>query len=98
MIHGFLKKGTKFTTIDHPGSVDTEGEGINTCKQMVGVYADGGGKRHGAHGFLLSGTTFTPIDVPDATETDAIHLNNKGKIAGWYTDGSGNTHGFVAEP
>src|SRR6516162_7157476 len=39
-----------FTTLDPPGSIRTETQGINSCGDIVGFYEDA---THIVHGFLL---------------------------------------------
>ena len=66
-----------FTTIDVPGSSQTEASGINNSSQIVGDYnsnVDGG-----THGFLLSGGGYTTIDVPGSTETRATGINDSAR-------------------
>src|SRR5262245_8487138 len=51
-----------FTTIDSPGSNDTNATGINEAGQVAGYYdviAD-----IGPHGFLLTGGSYSTIDPP----------------------------------
>ena len=92
--HGFLLKGTKFTTIDYPGAVYTQPNAISDAGAIVGVY---GTSLHSAdeHGFKLAGTTYTAIDYPGATEgTVAAGVNKYGDIVGAWGDAS-TEHGFL---
>ena len=50
-----------FITIDFPGAVLTNAQGINAGGEIVGGYVDTAGRQHG---FLLSGGQFQSIDVP----------------------------------
>src|SRR5262245_66223677 len=57
-IHGFLKSGGTYTTIDDPSATnETEANGINDAGQIVGDYHDASGR---GHGFLYNATR--PID------------------------------------
>jgi probable HAF family extracellular repeat protein len=46
-------------TIDPPGSVHTEADGLNDLGQIVGRFND----NTGGHGFLLDNGTYTTLDV-----------------------------------
>jgi probable HAF family extracellular repeat protein len=87
-----LSAQQKFTSIDVPGATFTDASGINPRGDIVGLYFDTSGNRHG---FLLSNGTFTTIDVPVAIFTDPSAIDPQGDISGFYTDSSGNTHGFL---
>src|SRR6266567_4952490 len=89
-----------FTTIDFPGAVLTDAEGINPGGEIVGWYVDSAGKQHG---FLLSGGQFTSIDYPGAIATDARGISPDGDIVGSYSKTQTGTtsaadfdiHGYV---
>src|SRR5690242_6524502 len=72
------------TTIDFPGAILTAPQGINSPREVVGVYNDTSGV---AHGFLLSQGAFTTIDVPGHLQTAARGTNERGDIVGQYDDG-----------
>jgi uncharacterized membrane protein len=81
--------------IDFPGAVLTSPQGINPAGDIVGIYDDASGKRHG---FLLSRGNFTSIDYPGAVATDARGINKHGDIVGTYTNAPGglqNMHGYL---
>jgi probable HAF family extracellular repeat protein len=80
-----------FTTIDVPGAIFTQVQGINAAGQIVGVYED---RSFISHGFLLDNGTFTTIDVPGATFTAAYGIDAAGQIVESYTDFSSG-HGFL---
>ena len=46
-LHGFLRSGDGYTTVDPPGSISAQAFGINAGGDIVGTYVDSGGKRHG---------------------------------------------------
>jgi len=84
------------TTIDIPGATSTAPQGINSPREVVGVYNDTSGV---AHGFLLSQGAFTTINVPGHLQTAARGINERGDIVGQYDDGPltgpTSTHGFL---
>jgi len=85
-----------FTTLDVPGAVITNAQGINAQGDVVGAYTDAAGQQHG---FLWSGGRYRTIDVPDARITAARGINDSGDIVGTYqrqveTSGVPN-HGFL---
>lgn len=70
-----------FTTIDVPGAMATNINGINTQGDMVGYYYDGSGGATGT-GFLYSGGNFTFFTYPGADLTEGIGINDSGLISG----------------
>ncbi len=90
--HGFLLKGTKFTTIDYPGAGWTQALAINDAGVIVGAY--GADPLIGAvYGFRLIGKTYTPINYPGANFTRPSGINKKGDIVGQAIDST--EHGFL---
>ncbi len=84
-----------FSSINYPGAVLTNAQGINPVGDIVGYYQDTLGKQHG---FVLSEGTFTSIDYPGAISTDAKGIGPGGDIVGSYTvapGGPANTHGYL---
>ena len=70
---------------------------MNNRGQIVGVYTDAQG---GRHGFVLEEGVYTPLDVPGATfGTLAYGINDRGQIVGYYNEGTLegtiHQHGFV---
>ena len=45
--HGFVFRNGTFSSFDFPGAVFTANQGINPRGDVVGVYIDGQGRRHG---------------------------------------------------
>ena len=76
-VHGFVKDGEEFTTVDVPflGAFSTVLTGINRRDQIVGIYQDSGG----VHGFVKDAEIFTSIDAPGAFETLALGINGHAK-------------------
>jgi hypothetical protein len=92
---GFLLNGTKFTTLDYPGAVFTQPNGINDAGVIVGVW---GTSLYSVdiHGFKLAGKSYTSFDYPGATEgTTAIGINKSGDIVGDWSDNTTTEHGFL---
>jgi probable HAF family extracellular repeat protein len=69
-----------FTTIDVPGTVITNVEGINTSGVMVGNYATTSNGM--AHGFIYDAGNFTEFDYPNADSTLPFGINDSGIISG----------------
>jgi probable HAF family extracellular repeat protein len=86
-----------FTSIDYPGAVLTNAQGISPGGDIVGYYTDNTGKQHG---FLLSNGNFTSIDFPGATLTNARGIGPDGDVVGSYSTSVGTQppatiHGFL---
>jgi uncharacterized membrane protein len=84
--HGFVYDGNTFTTIDVPGAVSTQLQGINDAGVVVGNYSNCSENSLTClpHGFVYAGGQFTTLDVPGATTTNAGGINNSGVIVGDY--------------
>lgn len=85
------------SSIDVPGAVRTQPQGINDSGSMVGLYRNSDGV---THGFLLRDGNFTSIDYPGASYTDARGINAQGDIVGTYHVSSENSdpnafHGYL---
>jgi probable HAF family extracellular repeat protein len=90
-----VAEGFTFTSIDFPGAVFTNAQGINSRGDIVGLYVDAAGKRHG---FELSDGDFISIDYPGAMVTDARGISRRGEIVGAFTNAPGgppNMHGYL---
>lgn len=87
-----------FTTVDFPGAVLTNAQGINAGGEIVGIYNDAGTPSM-THGFVLSGGRFQSIDVPGARATAARGIGPGGDIVGSYQNpnesGGVPSHGFL---
>jgi probable HAF family extracellular repeat protein len=82
-----------FTLIDYPNSTSTTVWGINSRKEMVGVYTSAD---RVSHGFLLSSGRYKTIDPPASVLTIANGINARGDIVGEYaTSATGRHHGFL---
>jgi hypothetical protein len=104
--HGFLKDGSKVTTLDVPGADvsgdgnGTFGSGINNHGAVAGFYIDATSAQiH--HGFIWSHGTFAIMDVPLgafplATGTELYDINNHGDVAGAFIQ-NGHHYAFIAQ-
>jgi probable HAF family extracellular repeat protein len=85
-----------FTTLQVPGAVLTNAQGINARGDVVGIYTDSAGLQHG---FLWSRGEFASIDVPGARVTAARGIGPNGEIVGTYQrvgeSGGIPAHGFL---
>jgi probable HAF family extracellular repeat protein len=85
-----------FTTIDVPGAVLTNAQGVNHQGDVVGAFTDAAGQQHG---FLRSGGQYRTIDFPNARSTFARGINDAGDIVGSYVRQVETTtvpaHGFL---
>ena len=85
-----------FSTIDFPGAVSTNAQGINAQGEIVGGYTDTAGR---IHGFLRSGGHFQSIDFPNSRATTARGIGPGGDIVGTYVAQVETTnvpaHGFL---
>jgi hypothetical protein len=91
-LHGYVKKGAQYASIDVQGASDTGAYGINDSGLVSGVYKKAGSVA--LHGFAYSGGTYFPIDLPGAAETFIGGLNNLNQFAGWSRQGQ-SAHGLV---
>ncbi len=86
------KLNFKFTTIDVPGSLETDTYGINNAGVIVGDYINSSGVMHG---LKLVGKKVINIDDPNGVGSTVCNdINSSGEIVGSYVDSSGTTKGF----
>ena len=81
-----------FTTVDVPGAMETDCNGINRAGVVVGFYLDTSGL---AHGFEFVNGSFKFMDVPKSQGTYPYGINDHGQAVGWYADRNFVTHGFL---
>jgi len=81
-----------YMTIDFPGGVATDPNGVNSSGVIVGSYIDSIGA---THGFQLIDGIFTAIDYPGGTQTTPVSINAQGDVAGFFLDANNQWHGFV---
>lgn len=88
--HGFVIRQGHFETVDFPGHLNSNTDGINLIGEILGVYWDADGTFHGV---LRSGHD-TPINVAGARDTYPLGLNNKGEAVGYWDTNPLVPHGF----
>jgi len=74
----------KFKSIDVPGAVSTDAEGINNLGQIAGSFRDSSGV---TAGYVQDGDQIRKIQFPNATRTFGACINNSGTVGGNYFDG-----------
>ncbi|HLJ94507.1 MAG TPA: PEP-CTERM sorting domain-containing protein [Gemmataceae bacterium] len=72
-----------YATLDVPGSILTEGYGINDAGEVAGTFWKPLDNR-AAHGFLYSGGSYTLFDVPGSTTTYGYGINSSGQVVGGF--------------
>jgi probable HAF family extracellular repeat protein len=90
--HGFLLKGTKYTTLDVPGATASYATDINKSGKIVLFWAN---SRGAIKSSLYNGKTYRRIDVPGAASSYALGLNTAGDICYGWLDSSGVVHGAL---
>jgi hypothetical protein len=83
--HGFVLRGTTYTSIDFPGAVATEALGTNKLGDIVGDYTDTAGT---VHGFALIEGKFSKVDASFASGLTINAINDSRTVAGTYSSGS----------
>ncbi|MCW3100561.1 MAG: hypothetical protein JWL77_6179 [Chthonomonadaceae bacterium] len=112
-VHGFVRIGSAYTTIDVPGMTDTGAYNITEI-DFPGAAGTSGTQCNGInnlgeivgpysdvndhiHGWILRNGRFTQIDFPGAPASECDGINDFGTLAGQYTDNYGITHGYIAQ-
>lgn len=101
--YGFLLHNGTYTTVQVPGSFETQVYGINDFGDMVGIYCPTEAcvttpDDPGTEGFVRVKGVFSTITIPGASYTYVGAISNFGVISGGYTDSAGNDHGFIGVP
>lgn len=81
-----------FKIIAPPGSIATQGQGINDKGQVVGAFIDSTGAQHG---FLLTGAKYTTLNVPSHTLASATGINNRSLISLYAVNSNGHIDSFL---
>jgi uncharacterized membrane protein len=84
--------GYALSSIDVPGAVLTQAQGISDSGDIVGLYTSSDGV---GHGFVLRDGNFITINYPGAANTDARGINAQGDIVGTYHMPSENSDPFA---
>lgn len=82
---GFLLRGSRFDSIDLPGTRFTTILGMNDHDHLVGHVVMQGDPDFLRHGILWKDGQVTPIAYPGATQTEPTGIRNDGTIVGTYT-------------
>ena len=94
--HGFVLRRNNLETVDFPGHLNSNVDGINLFNVILGVYWDADKLFHGV--IRSPGGRDTLFDVAGAVETYPLGLNDAGESIGyWDTDPKGAVHGFYRE-
>src|SRR6185312_3973941 len=81
------------TTIEIPGSIQTEAFGIENNARVVGAYTD---KTLVTHGYIYFHGNVTTIDYPGGTFTQAWGINDPQRVIGNFRDANTRLqHGFI---
>jgi uncharacterized membrane protein len=88
--HGFVLKGTKYTTLDVPGGYTNSDAWAITGKGLITIFAVKGSVYHS---FLFNGKTYSPIDVPGETHSLVTGIDSFGDRVYSVVDSSNNIHG-----
>ncbi len=91
--HGFLYQNGVVTTLDYPGSISGQANGVSDEGVVIGQFQDPSGT---IHGYIYKEGVFTQLDFPGAVDTIPYYINARGDIAGeWDPSLTVIGHGFV---
>ena len=89
--HGFQICWGRAETIDFPGHLNSNVDGINVYGAIAGVYWDADGL---FHGILRRNGRDTQVNVPGSAETYPLGIDNGGEIVGYWNTTPGVQQGF----
>jgi probable HAF family extracellular repeat protein len=92
---GFSYRGGSYLTIAVPGAFETEAQGVNDNRTIVGWYFSLGGC---TCAFALQNGAYVSFGYPGAVGTFAYGVNGAGQVVGSYTFDNTTYHGFVTSP
>lgn len=92
-VGGFLYTGGTYTTIDVPGSVQTNIWGINNRGKVSGDYADN--VNGSTYLFTYKNGVNKNIDVPGVSFDQIFGINNRGEIVGTEVPAGGGVQGIL---
>ncbi len=94
MFHGFIRRGSAYTTLDYPmGRGTRPSRGIRTTLVWLGGYFD----TRLTVAWSNDGGTWTRIDYAGAHGTFASAIDSRGRILGTWLNKDGVEHGFLFE-
>jgi hypothetical protein len=93
--HGFLKDGSRYTTLDVPGALATLAYGINNLTVVTGLYLDA---NDNPHGYFWCRGQFVTVDasIPGAVGSLWYGSNDQGDLAGYFEDTNNVSHAVIA--
>src|SRR6202167_4117368 len=100
-LHGFLRQGKTYTTLNFPGATLTEVSGINDAGVIVGGYCPTAAcveTGQGELGFVYSKGVYTTFTFPAEFAVGLASINNQGVIMGNYVDAADLVYTFLATP
>lgn len=89
--HGFTIRRGRFETVDFPGHLNSNVDGVSLFGAILGVYWDADGIYHG---MLHLHRHDIPINVADARDTYPLGINGTGEVVGYWDVNPLVTHGF----
>jgi hypothetical protein len=89
--HGFVIQRRQFGTVDFPGHLNSNVDGVNLFGTILGVYWDADGIFHGV---LRYDGNDTPFDVPGAVDTYPLGINDEGESVGFWDTNPLLANGF----
>ena len=92
--HGFTLKGKNFTTLDYPGAIYTNPDGVTNSGDIAGYYEN---PDLTLHGFFLHKGIYTSFDPPGSGETVVNGMNNQSAIVGWFLKPDNSSSGFILQ-
>ena len=97
VIHGFLLKGGKYTTLTVPGGLGTVATGINNEGAIVAYYFVNSTGTLGSVMTTNNGKTYKKINVPGAGALGSapLDINNENDVCYEYFDSAGLFHGAL---
>jgi len=92
--HGFVIHRGQFETVDFPGHLNSNVDGVNLFGTILGVYWDADGT---FHGILRHHGNDTPFAVPGAVDTYPLGINDEGESVGFWRTGPSVVNGFFRD-
>jgi uncharacterized membrane protein len=89
--HGFVIRRGQFETVDFPSHLNSNVDGVNLFRTILGVYWDADGIFHGV---LRHDGKDTPVDVPGAVDTYPLGINDEGESVGFWDTNPSLVNGF----
>ncbi len=90
--HGFLLRGTTYTTLDVPGAKASGATGINNKGNIILSWQDFNGVNQAS---IYNGKTYKAINVPGATSSFSNGVNSAGEVVYLWSDSNQVGHGAL---